>query len=361
MSSTIGNHLKMTIFGESHGEAIGVTLDGLPAGIQLDFSKIMIQMNRRAPGNHSSSTARKEADIPKILSGVLNGVTTGAPLCAVIENTNTHSKDYENLTTVPRPSHSDYTANIRYNGFNDIRGGGHFSGRLTAPLVFAGAICRQILETKGIIVGGHVYSIGEIHDTPFDMCAQPLPLTELSAQYFAVQDEAIKEKMVAKIEEVKSNQDSIGGIIEVAAFGLPAGIGSPMFFGVEGVISSYIFGIPAVKGVEFGAGFDIATKLGSEANDKFIIENDTVKTSTNNCGGILGGITSGMPLIVRAAFKPTPSISKTQKSVNLNSMKETDLIIKGRHDPCIVPRALPCVEAAVAIALVELLMERGKL
>ncbi|OJU14171.1 MAG: chorismate synthase, partial [Clostridiales bacterium 43-6] len=343
-----------------HGEAIGVTLDGIPAGIPLDFEQILYQMKRRAPGNHSSATPRKEADIPRVLSGVLDGVTTGAPMCAVIENTNTRSVDYKNISDVLRPSHADYTALARYKGYSDKRGGGHFSGRLTAPLVFAGSVCRQILQRHGIFIGGHLYAVGGIYDTAIDpMNVDMTELKTLSGEIIAVRDHNKKTEIEQKLEAARMTHDSVGGIVEVAVTGLPAGIGSPMFYGVEGVLSSYLYAIPAVKAVEFGDGFGISSLLGSEANDAYTLDKETVKTVTNHCGGILGGITSGMPLIVRAGFKPTPSIAKPQKSVNIKTMEETTLEIVGRHDPCVVPRALPCVEAAVAVALCELLADSG--
>ena len=301
-------------------------------------------------------------DQVRIVSGLLNGKTTGAPLCGMIENTNTRSADYENLRVQPRPGHADYTGAIRYGGANDVRGGGHFSGRLTAPLTFAGAVCRQILVTQGIRIGAHALHIAGIYDSPFDPVNVPDELlAHLSTEYFALIDRTQEPAMRQKIEDARQALDSVGGVVECAVTGLPAGIGSPMFYGVENVLSAILFGIPAVKGVEFGAGFQSAELHGSENNDAFRVTGGAVKTVTNHSGGILGGITTGMPLVLRAAFKPTPSIAQEQDSVDLTDMTNTKLQVKGRHDPCIVPRAIPVVEAAVAVGLINLLAERGKL
>ncbi len=356
MSSAWGEKIRISIFGESHGPAIGVVLDGLPAGEALDFDAITLQMGRRAPGRDLSSTPRKESDLPQILSGVLNGMTTGAPLCAVIENTNTKSGDYDNLKSVPRPGHADYTAFLRYGGWNDVRGGGHFSGRLTAPLVFAGAVCRQILQRKGVLIGAHVASVGCQKDTAFDPAYIPESLLfRLSSVYFPVINPEAEAKMRETIESARLAQNSVGGVVECAAIGLSAGIGDPMFGGIESVLSSILFGIPACKGVEFGAGFGAAELLGSENNDAFAYDGDQVKTETNHAGGILGGISTGMPIVFRAAFKPTPSISLEQDSVDLTVKTDAKLKVHGRHDPCIVPRAVPVVEAAAAVALLDIL------
>jgi chorismate synthase len=360
MSSVWGEKVKISIFGESHGKAIGVVMDGLPAGEALNFDEIQLQMSRRAPGLDLTSTPRKESDIPQIISGILNSRTTGAPLCAIIENTNTKSSDYGNLQFVPRPGHADYPAFLRYNGFNDVRGGGHFSGRLTAPLVFAGAVCRQILGRKGIFIGAHVSSVAEINDTPFvPMDIPESLLSDLSSRYFSVINAEAQLKMRDKIEAARTAQNSVGGVVECAVIGVPAGIGNPMFGGIEQVLSSLLFAIPAVKGVEFGAGFAAAQLTGIENNDAYYYDGDTVKTKTNHAGGILGGISTGMPLVFRAAFKPTPSISAVQDSVALNEKVNTTLSVQGRHDPCIVPRAVPVVEAAAAVALINL-MNGGK-
>ncbi len=322
--------VRISIFGESHGIAIGVVIDGLPAGEPIDMDAVLAQMKRRAPGQDKSATPRKESDFPKVMSGLLNHTTTGAPLCAVIENTNTRSQDYGNLLDVPRPGHSDYPAYLHYHGFNDIRGGGHFSGRLTAPLVFAGAICRQILERRGIRIGGHVASVAQIQDTLFDPVDIPAELLEtLSTTYFPVIDAGKKEAMAALID-------------------------GPLFGGIEPVLSSILFGIPAVKGVEFGDGFGSCALRGSQNNDPFYFDADgKVKTSTNHAGGILGGITTGMPMVFRVGVKPTASISQNQQSVNLQTGENQILSVHGRHDPCIVPRAVPVVESAAAIALMN--------
>ena len=316
MNSTWKNNITLSIFGESHGSAIGMTISGLPAGEEIDMIELQAFLQRRAPGNSPWSTPRKESDAPEFLSGLLNNKTTGAPITAIIRNENTRSTDYDNLRNAPRPSHADYTARVKYNGHNDISGGGHFSGRLTAPLCIAGAICLQILKKRGIMVESKVVSMGDV-------------------------------------AAAKSEHDSVGGVIECTATGLPAGLGDPMFDGMENKIASLAFGVPAVKGIEFGAGFAAAEMRGSEHNDPFVVSDGKIVTSTNNHGGILGGITSGMPLIFRVAIKPTPSIAKEQDSVNLETMKAEKLIVKGRHDPCIVPRAVPCIEAVAALAIMD--------
>ena len=356
MSSTFGDKIKVSVFGESHGEGIGVVIDGLPAGGQIDIDAVIEQMARRAPGRDKTATPRKENDLPKILSGMLGDTLTGAPLCAVIENTNTRSQDYGNLMTKPRPGHSDYTAFVKYKGANDVRGGGHFSGRLTAPLVFAGAVCRQILSEKGIEIAAHINSIGSVSDKPFDpVSVTPELIKRLNSSSFALIDESVEEKMRNEVEAARVELDSIGGTVECAVTGLPAGLGEPMFDGVEGAISKAVFGVPAVKGIEFGAGFDLAKMRGSQANDPFRFKDGKIVTETNNCGGILGGITDGMPLIFRAAIKPTPSIAREQNTVDLQSGENTFLTVNGRHDPCIVPRAVPVIEAVTAIAVINLL------
>ena len=356
MSSTLGETIKLSVFGESHGNGIGVVIDGLPAGKTIDMEAVLVQMKRRAPGRDKTATPRKESDAPKILSGMLGSTLTGAPLCAVIENTNTRSQDYGNLMTKPRPGHSDYTAFVKYHAANDVRGGGHFSGRITAPIVFAGAVCRQLLAEKGIKIAAHISRIGSVSDRGFDPVSIDNGLmTRLSESSFALIDEAVEEKLRAEVEAARLQQDSVGGVIECAVTGLPAGIGDPMFDGVEGVIAKAVFGVPAVKGIEFGAGFSLARMRGSQSNDPFRMENGKVVTETNNCGGILGGITNGMPLIFRAAIKPTPSISQPQKTVDLQTGENAVLEIHGRHDPCIVPRAVSVIEAVTAIALSELI------
>ena len=358
MGSVWGNNFKLSIFGESHGGGIGCVLDGFPAGIAYDEAFILSEMDRRAPGKNRQSTTRREKDLPKILSGVFEGKTTGTPICCVIENTDTRSGDYRNLIEHPRPGHADYTGRVRYHGCNDYRGGGHFSGRLTAPMVFAGAMCKLFLRSKGIEVGSHIASVGQIMDTPFDdVAVSNEQLAQLRTQPYPVINPRAQEAMLAQIEQARMSCDSVGGIIECAVTGVPTGLGSPMLSPAEGRISSMLFSVPAVKGVEFGAGFSIAAMRGSEANDRMYLDGDTVKTETNNNGGILGGITSGMPIIVRAAIKPTASISKEQMTLNLVDRKVEPLVIKGRHDPCIVTRAAPVIEAAVAIAMTDLYLE----
>ncbi len=352
MSCSFGEKVKVTIFGQSHSEAIGVVVDGLPAGKKIDIEKINKFMSRRAPGKNKFSTTRKEGDVPEILSGLVDGVTCGAPLCAVIKNSDTRSKDYENLRVVPRPSHSDFAAFFKHNGFNDIRGGGNFSGRLTAPLCFAGAVCMQILEDDGIKIGAHIEKIANVRDDRFNPVN--VDFGNICEKEFPVINDENGEKMREAIEKARLEGDSVGGIIECAVTGLPVGLGEPMFDGVENVISHAVFAVPAVKGIEFGAGFESAELKGSENNDAFSCANGKFITDTNNHGGILGGITSSMPLVFRVAMKPTPSIGKTQKSVNLLTREEESVTVSGRHDPCVVPRAVPCIEAAAAIAIMNL-------
>lgn len=352
--NTYGKNLKITIFGQSHAPAIGVVLDGFPAGITIDMQGIGRFMQRRAPGGAAYSTKRTETDIPEFLSGLVNGKTCGAPIAAIIRNTDTRSADYAALRDVPRPGHADYTAWVQSGGHNDVAGGGQFSGRLTAPLCIAGALCLQLLQTQGIAVAAHILSIGNVEDAPFDPvtvdCAQ---MTEPALTL----DASVWPQMLAAIEDARKSGDSLGGVIECAATGLPAGLGSPMFEGMENRISAAVFGIPAIKGISFGSGFAGSRLRGSQNNDAFIMQGDTVRTQTNNHGGILGGITSGMPILFQAAVKPTPSIAIEQDSISLSQRKNVKLSIQGRHDPCIVPRAVPCVEAAAAIALCDTLLE----
>ena len=353
MSSTYGENLKLSIFGQSHGAAIGMTLDGIPAGLPVDLDALQAFLNRRAPGQNDWSTPRKEEDRPEILSGLVDGFTCGAPIAALIRNTNTKSRDYSNLYDIPRPGHADYTAQVKYGGFQDVAGGGHFSGRLTAPLCIAGGMCKQWLEEMGIHIGAHILAIGECGDLYFD----PMdPELESIGTDFPVLEEASGKAMRQLIAQAREAHDSVGGIIECAITGLPAGIGEPMFGGMESRIAQIVFGIPAVKGVEFGIGFDCACAPGSQSNDDFAIADGKIVTQTNNAGGIQGGITNGMPLIFTAAFKATPSIACAQQSVSLSRMEEVTLEVKGRHDPCIVPRAVPVVEAAAAIAVYDLIL-----
>lgn len=356
MSGVWGNKVKYSIFGESHGKGIGINIDGLPAGIKLDLDAINVEMNRRAPGQDEISTARKEKDEFQIISGYFNERTTGTPLCAIIWNEDMHSKDYTELKTVIRPGHADYTGSVKYSGFNDFRGGGHFSGRLTAPLVFAGAIAKQILKEKEIEIGGHIYQIAGIYDTPFDKVSVNSELLKIAGQRkFSVLDENKGVKMITAISNAKQEQNSVGGVIECAVLNLPEGIGSPFFDSVESLLAHLLFSIPGVKGVEFGTGFEMSQMLGSQANDEFYIGEDKVKTFTNHNGGILGGITNGMPLVFKVAFKPTASIGKPQKTIDISKRENTVVSVKGRHDPCIVQRALPVVEAAAAMVILDLL------
>lgn len=357
MSSVIGDKIKLSIFGESHGEAIGCVIDGLPAGIKIDINAVYKDMQRRAPGKDKTATPRLEKDIPHILSGMLDNVTTGAPLAMVIENTNTKSGDYSNLMTVPRPGHSDYPAYVKYGGNNDIRGGGHFSGRLTAPLVFAGSVAKQILSQMGVTIGAHIKQIGSVCDAVSDLNKTDKALLDtLSSSTFSLIDETKEQAMRDEIEKARLSLDSVGGIIECFAVGLPVGLGGNMFDTVEGKLASILFGVPAVKGVEFGIGFGFADKRASEVNDQYEIKNGRVATLSNNNGGVLGGMTDGAPLSVSVAIKPTPSIAKKQKSVNLLTMENAELEIHGRHDPCIVVRAVPVIECAVALGLLDLMM-----
>ena len=356
MSGMWGSKIKLSIFGESHGNAIGITIDGLPAGFSIDMDKIMMEMSRRAPGKSSLSTPRKESDIPEILSGYFEGKTTGTPLCAIIRNSNTKSKDYSKLKDVMRPGHADYTGAVRYKGFNDYRGGGHFSGRITAPLVFAGAICKQILEVKGIIVSAHINSIGKIKDCSFlESDISDELLNSFKEKELPLINTKLEDEMRQEILSTRSSGDSIGGTIECAILGVSPGIGDPFFDSVESTLAHLMFSVPAVKGIEFGKGFDISKMRGSEANDEYYLENGNIKTKTNNNGGILGGITNGMPIIFNVAIKPTASIFKEQNTVNIATMEETTLCIEGRHDPCIVQRALPVIEAVAAIGITELM------
>ena len=354
MSSTYGENLKLSIFGQSHGPAIGMTLDGIPAGLPVDLEVLQVFLNRRAPGQNNWSTPRREEDRPEFLSGLLDGFTCGAPIAAVIYNKNTRSGDYANLRDCPRPGHADYTAQVKYGGFQDAAGGGHFSGRLTAPLCIAGGLCKQWLAEMGICVGARIAAIaGEADDIALD----PLhPQLERIGRDFPVLSPAAGERMRQKIAQARAEGDSVGGLIECCITGLPAGVGEPMFGGVESRIAQIVYGIPAVKAVEFGVGCSASSLRGSQCNDAFSVEDGAVATLTNNAGGILGGITNGMPVFFRTTIKPTPSISCQQQSVSLSRMEETELVVKGRHDPCIVPRAVPVVEAAAAIAIYDLIL-----
>ncbi|MDE5946136.1 MAG: chorismate synthase [Oscillospiraceae bacterium] len=359
MSSIWNNRISVSIFGESHGPAIGVIIDNLPSGEYIDSEELARFMARRAPKKDGTTTSRSEKDMPQIISGMLHERTTGTPLCAFIQNTDTHSSDYSNISRLARPGHADYTGALRYKGFNDVRGGGHFSGRLTAPLCFAGAVCGQILERRGIYTGAHILSVYNVKDTAFDnITVNRDDILSVRNKEFPVINDKKGIQIKNKIQEARKNLESVGGIIECASINVPAGIGSPIFDGLENSIAQLIFGIPAVKGLEFGAGFEVAKMLGSQNNDEFYVdERGHVLTKTNNHGGILGGISSGMPITLRVAIKPTPSIAQPQETIDMKSMSNEILEIKGRHDPCIVPRAVPCVESAVNIALLSHMLD----
>lgn len=357
MSCSFGNNIKVTVFGQSHSESIGCVLDGVPAGEKIDFDALYAFMKRRAPGDRFS-TPRKEADFPKIVSGVVEGVTCGAPICAVIDNTNTRSHDYDSLKNTPRPGHSDYTALIKHGGFNDARGGGNFSGRLTAPLCFAGGILMQILERKGIKIGAHISRLNSITDDKIDCVSGDMErLKALENKDFPVINDDAAEEMMQKILWAKKAGDSLGGIVECVITGVPAGYGDPIYDGIENRISSVVFGVPAVKGIEFGSGFDCALMTGTQHNDPFYLDGDTVKTKTNNHGGILGGITSGMPIIFRAAIKPTASVAAEQTSLDIKTSQQVTFRVGGRHDPCIVKRAVPVMQAAAAAAIADFVLK----
>nr|WP_326184849.1 chorismate synthase [uncultured Oscillibacter sp.] len=357
MSSEFGKLLKVSVFGQSHGRAIGVNIDGLPAGEAIDLDELNAFLARRKPGGSPLSTTRKESDTPVFLSGLENGVTCGFPLCAIIENSDQHSSDYSELLDKPRPSHADYTARVKWGGHADMRGGGHFSGRLTAPLCIAGGIARQILARRGVYVGAHLAAVGTEDDAAFPLRPTKELFEEVAAKPFPVLDDRAGERMRALILDARQKLDSVGGIIECAAVGLPAGLGDPMFDGIENRLAAALFGIPAVKGVEFGLGFASSRLHGSENNDPFTMEDGEIVTETNRAGGILGGITTGMPVTLRVAVKPTASISQPQRTVSLSAAQPTELVIKGRHDPCIAHRAVPVVEAVTATVLLDLLLE----
>ena len=356
MSISYGCNIKLDIYGGSHDEKIGMTLDGIPKGEVIDLDELYAFMARRAPGRDAYSTSRREDDLPVFFSGLDGNVTTGERIEAVIFNKNQRSGDYSSLVDTPRPSHADFAARMKYGESVDLRGGGHFSGRLTAPMCIAGGICLQILKRRGIEIGAHIYSIGNILDTPFDPVSVSKEDFELlHSRHFAVLNQEKEDEMKALIESVRLCGDSIGGIVECAITGLPTGLGEHMFNSVEAAISSVVFGIPAVKGIEFGAGFASSAMRGSQNNDAFFTDGRSVFTKTNNSGGILGGMTNGMPVIFRAAVKPTPSIAIEQDSVSLSRMENVKITVGGRHDPCIVPRAVPVFEAAGAIAILDLM------
>ena len=358
MGSSYGENLKLSIFGTSHGPSIGMTLEDIPAGLPVDLEKLQQFLNRRAPGQSPWSTSRKEADVPHFESGVADGLTTGETIRAVIYNQNVRSKDYNELKYIPRPGHADYAAWMKYGLDFDMSGGGPFSGRMTAPMCIAGGLCKQWLEATGIRVWAHIYSIDTIES--YVPCEMMEYVEGAIDPEFPVFGHLESEQMKARILKAKSDGDSIGGIIQCVINGVPAGIGGPMFGGIESHISQIVYGIPAVKGVAFGEGFDIAYEQGSLANDEYRIQDGKIYTDSNFCGGILGGISNGMPIFFRVAIKPTPSIAKPQKSVNLKTMEEVTIQIKGRHDPCIVPRAVPVVEAAAAIAIYDLILGNNR-
>lgn len=361
MSGIYGMNIKMAIYGESHGASIGLVIDGVPPGLKLDLEQIEKEMARRAPGKNQLSTQRKESDSFAIQSGFFEGYTTGTPLCVVIKNSDQHSKDYSILKDKMRPGHADYAGFVRYQGFNDYRGGGHFSGRLTAPLVFMGAVAKQALAQAGILVGAHILQIADIKEENFNpLGIDDKKIAELAGKDFAVMDDTIGEKMQAKILEAKAELNSVGGVVEAMVTNVPAGLGAPYFDSVESRLSHALFSVPAVKGVEFGDGFGISGMTGAEANDQLHYEEGKVVAETNHNGGITGGITNGMPVIFRVAIKPTPSISREQKTISLQEKCDTTLTIVGRHDPCIVQRAVPVIEAVTAWTMWDLLLEAKK-
>lgn len=355
MSSTYGDMIKLSIFGQSHGSAIGMTLDGVPAGLPVDIQKLQEFLNRRRPGQNDHSTPRREEDAPEFLSGIVDGYTCGAPIAAIIQNKNTRSGDYAELKDIPRPGHADYTAQIKYGGHQDVAGGGHFSGRLTAPLCIAGGLCKQWLELNGIRIGARISVIAGVGDDPLFLDWENPDLDAINKDFPVLNPEA-GEKMREEIAKARADGDSVGGLIECIVTGLPVGLGDPMFGGMESRIAQIVYGIPAVKGLDFGSGFAGSYLRGSQNNDSFIIKDGKVCTENNRAGGILGGITNGMPLIFQTAIKPTPSISKPQQSISLSKMEPKTLEVKGRHDPCIVPRAVPVIEAAAAIAIYDALL-----
>ena len=360
MSSTYGEILKLSIFGQSHGPAIGMTLDGIPAGLPVDIDALQTFLARRAPGGNAYSTPRKEADKPEFLSGIVDGYTCGAPIAAIITNTNTRSGDYSELKDCPRPGHADYAAQMKYKGSQDVAGGGHFSGRLTAPLCIAGGLCKQWLERRGIRIGAHISVIAGVADEPVYLDWVRPDLDSIAKDFPVINPEAGK-KMIDEIAKAKEDGDSVGGVIECIVTELPAGLGDPMFDGIESKLAQIIYGIPAVKGLDFGSGFTGSYLRGSQNNDPYTITDGKVQTLTNHAGGILGGITTGMPLVFQAAVKPTPSIAVEQQSVSLSTMKNKPLTVHGRHDPCIVPRAVPVIEAAAAIAIFDVCLKDGNL
>lgn len=361
MSSSFGMRVRISLFGQSHGEAVGVTIDGLPAGERIDFDELNAFLARRAPGLEGYSSPRREPDMPRFICGLMNGKTCGAPLTAIINNCDARPHDYAGFQTTPRPGHADYTALVKYGPDWDFRGGGHLSGRLTAPLCVAGGIFKQVLARRGVYVGARILSIAGVVDA--SLCAgqiTPQSLIDIAAKPFPVADDGAGLSMRERIQRAQAEGDSVGGIIECCATGVPPGLGDPIFDGLESRIAAAILSIPAVKGVEFGSGFSAADMTGSQHNDPFLVDNGRIMTKANHHGGILGGISTGMPIIVRAAFKPTPSIAKRQQTVDISRMQSARIEVCGRHDPCIVPRAVPCLEAALAAVLVDfIIMSEG--
>ncbi|MFO7637493.1 MAG: chorismate synthase [Clostridia bacterium] len=359
MSSCFGNKIRVSLFGESHGKGIGIVIDGIGPGILFPAESVRGMMDRRKPGG-PLVTKRTEGDAYEIISGVKDGYTTGSPMCVIIQNTDTRSNDYNETLSVPRPGHADYTGHVKYRGYNDLRGGGHFSGRLTAPLVFAGALFKSLLAEKGIVIVSHLLQVGDVEDEPLDELAyEPGTEQKILGNILPFLSSEQAGKAADLIQRVQQDRDSVGGVIETGIYGLPAGIGEPFFGSVESILAGLMFSIPGVKGVDFGKGFDLARMRGSGANDAFHMAGDEVRTSTNHMGGVLGGITNAMPVLFKVAAKPTSSIGKTQESVDLESRENTRLDVKGRHDPCIAVRMVPVVEAMAALGIYEL-MEEGK-
>lgn len=360
--TSYGKNIKIEVFGGSHDSEIVITASGIPAGIAFDYEKLLAFMKRRAPGQSKLTTSRKEDDIPLLENGFDGYTTNGEDIRIVIKNTNARSSDYSSLKNTPRPSHADYPAVIKSGGEVDLRGGGHFSGRLTSTLCALGGILKDNLEKRGIFIGAHIESIGSVLDHRFDPTGVSRDDFEtVLSNALPVLDSKAGEKMAEFIDGARMKLDSVGGVIECAVIGLPVGLGEHMFGGVESRISSAVFSVPAVKGIEFGAGFASTDMYGSENNDPFYYDGGTVRTKTNNCGGILGGMTDGMPVIFRCAMKPTPSIGLEQDSVNLETKENAKIQIKGRHDPCIVQRAVPVIEAVCAIALFDILLDSGEM
>ena len=360
MKSTIGDAISISVFGESHGTQIGVLIDGLCPGIKIDMDYINHQLELRKPKGRIS-TQRKESDAPTIISGYFNGYSTGTPMCILFENSNTRSNDYDTIKDFMRPSHADFSAQQKYLGFQDYRGGGHFSGRLTTAIVAAGAICNSILKRKGIIIGSHIKRVNTICDADFSLDENTLKqqLEQLNQAHFPTLSSSVKDEMVAYMEACANDGDSCGGIIESVIYNMPQGIGEPMFHSIESILSHLLFSVPAIKGVEFGLGFDFANFKGSEVNDSFYYdENKKVKTKTNNNGGINGGISNGMPIVIKSVVKPTPSIYKPQETINIKDEENVTYQIKGRHDPAIIHRARVVLDSVIAIGLLDLLVQR---